>query len=89
MGTNQDQQYIALREHLHRLPGGFPPSHTGADIRLLQRLFTPQEAETAVHLSIRPETAEEIAPRLGLTVSEAESRLQEMGQKGLILPVFQ
>ena len=35
------------------------------------------------------ETAEKIAPRLGLTMSDAEARLQEMGQKGLILPVFQ
>jgi len=38
------KHYTNLAEHLDKLPGGFPPSETGAEIRLLERLFTPEEA---------------------------------------------
>jgi hypothetical protein len=38
------KHYRDLAKHLDRLPGGFPPSETGAEIRLLERLFTPDEA---------------------------------------------
>ena len=44
--------YSELAKHLDKLPGGFPPSETGADIRLLKRLFSPEQAELAVHLTI-------------------------------------
>ena len=40
----QDASYRKLAQHLDRLPGGFAPSATGAELRLLRRLFTPQEA---------------------------------------------
>jgi len=44
--------YRKLAEHLDRLPGGFDPSNNGADLRLLQRLFTPEEAELATYLTL-------------------------------------
>ena len=47
--------YKKLAEHLDQLPGGFAPSKTGADIELLQRLFKPEEAELAIHLSLNQE----------------------------------
>ena len=86
--TNEETIYRALREYLDGLPGGFPPSDTGADIRLLQRLFTPEEARIAVHLTIERQSAVEIASEAGITATEAETRLQTMAEKGLILPVY-
>jgi hypothetical protein len=47
-----EEVYRKLAEHLDKLPGGFRPSETGADIRLLKGLFTPQEAEYATHLTL-------------------------------------
>ena len=79
--------YRRLAEHLDRLPGGFAPSESGADLRLLERLFTPEEAELAVHLKLEREEARVIAERAGLPLAETERRLSEMAQKGLILPV--
>jgi Na+-translocating ferredoxin:NAD+ oxidoreductase subunit B len=76
--------YRRLAEHLDRLPGGFAPSDTGADLRLLQGLFTPEEAELAIHLTLEREEAQAIAARAGLPIAEAQQRLDEMALKGLI-----
>jgi NAD-dependent dihydropyrimidine dehydrogenase PreA subunit len=73
-----------LAEHLDQLPGGFAPSKTGADLELLQRLFTPEEAELAVQLTLDQEPAQIIAERTGLPLASTEELLSEMSKKGLI-----
>jgi ferredoxin len=83
-----DTIYRNLAAHLDRLPGGFAPSETGADIRLLERLFAPQEAELAVHLSVDKQEALAIAARAGLPPAEVEPRLVEMARKGLIFAYY-
>ncbi len=79
--------YSRLAEHLDGLPDGFPPSGTGADLRLLEMLFSPQEAGLAVHLRLDRESAGAIAARAGLSPEIAKQRLDDMAQKGLILSV--
>ena len=79
--------YQKLAQHLDRLPGGFDPSDTGADLRLLRRLFTPEEAELATYLTLDREAAQVIASRANLPLAEAEQRLDEMANKGLIFSV--
>jgi electron transport complex protein RnfB len=79
--------YRKLAEHLDRLPGGFAPSNTGADLRLLQRLFTPEEAELTTYLTLDREEAQAIAEKAGLPLAETEQRLKEMSDKGLIFSV--
>jgi len=80
--------YKNLAEHLDQLPGGFAPSKTGADIELLQRLFTPEEAELAIHLSLNQESAQSIAVRSGLPLAKTEESLTEMSKKGLIFSTW-
>ena len=80
----EEKVYRRLAEHLDRLPGGFPPSTTGAELPLLKRLFTLEEAELATHLTLKREEAREIAGRVGLPLAEVEQRLSEMAYKGLI-----
>jgi Pyruvate/2-oxoacid:ferredoxin oxidoreductase delta subunit len=82
-----EQIYRRLAEHLDRLPDGFPPSRTGAELRLLELLFSPAEAELAVHLTLERENASVLAARAGLEPDIAKLRLNEMAQKGLILSV--
>lgn len=79
--------YRRLAEHLDRLPGGFAPSETGADLRLLRRLFTPEEAELATHLTLDQEEARVIAGKANLPPVKTERRLEEMSEKGLIFSV--
>ena len=77
--------YEALAAHLDRLPGGFAPSRTGAHLRLLAYLFTPEEAALAVHLTLEPDAPAAIAARAGLPPGEVALRLEEMARKGLTL----
>lgn len=76
--------YRKLARHLDRLPGGFPATSSGVELRILQRLFTPQEAELALHLTMLPERVGVIARRAHLAPAEAARRLEEMARKGLI-----
>lgn len=82
-----EEPYHRLAEHLDRLPGGFSPSKTGAHIRLLKKLFTPEEAELATRLTLDQEDAEIIARRAGLSATQTEKLLDEMAMKGLIYSV--
>jgi ferredoxin len=76
--------YVRLREFLDGLPGGFPATGSGVEIKLLQRYFTPEEAELAMGLNRFPETAQAIAVRLGLDESEAAEKLESMARAGSI-----
>ena len=76
--------YGRLAAFLDDLPAGFPTTESGAEQRILRRLFTPEEAELATHLSLLAEPARVVARRAKLPVEEATRRLQEMERKGLI-----
>ena len=80
----KENSYRKLAEYLDQLPGGFAPSETGAEIRLLQSLFTPEQAELATHLTLEREEAQIVADRAGLPVAETERQLNEMSKRGLI-----
>ncbi len=79
-----DDIYEKLARHLDDLPGGFPPTETGVEMRILRRLFSPEEAELAIHLTLIPEEARVIARRAGITRDEAARLLKEMSGKGLV-----
>jgi len=76
--------YKKLARHLNNLPAGFPGTGDGLELRILRRLFTPAEAELAVHLTLIPEKAEVIALRAGIPLEQATARLKQMSLKGLI-----
>lgn len=79
--------YKKLARHLDNLPGGFPPTNSGVELRILKRMFTPEEARLAVKLTLIPEEARVIAYRAKISREEAEQRLEEMAKKGLILRI--
>ena len=82
----EDRQdvYENLRAHLDRLPAGFPRTPTGLEIRILKRLFTPEEAALAQLMIFKPETALQVAERTGRDVHELAPRLEALSRKGLI-----
>jgi len=81
--------YERLRGFLDTLPAGFPTTPTGVELRILKKLFTPEEAELAMNLRSEPEDVPQIAARMGKEGSELASKLEEMAQKGLIFRVRQ
>ena len=81
------QVYEKLRQHLDNLPGGFPATESRVELRILKHLFTPEEAEMAPLLALRPETAEAIAKRTGMDAEKLGPLLQRMAKKGLIFSI--
>jgi len=55
--------YRKLREEINKMPIPFSETASGAELRLLKLLFTPEEAEIAIHLNIMPETIARIHKR--------------------------
>ncbi len=77
--------YHRLARHLDDLPGGFPPTPDGVELRILERLFTPAEARVACQLTLIPETTAVIACRCRMAPDAAAALLDAMWRKGLLL----
>ncbi len=79
-----DDIYVELANHLDQLPAGFPRTESEIELRILKRLFNPDQAWLATKLGLFPESAEQIAQRLGMDVQEIAARLEDMASRGLI-----
>lgn len=84
--------YRKLQQHLDEMPVGFPPVKSGADIRLLKHLFTPEEAKIAMFLKfgwdrdLEPlETIYKCTKETGISLEELETILDRMVSKGSIM----
>ena len=82
--TPMTDVYKRLAKHLDNLPAGFPETESGVELRILERLFTKEEAETALLLSMIPETSEQVAARTGQDKDKLEKILYDMSKKGLV-----
>ncbi|MBU3915049.1 4Fe-4S ferredoxin, partial [bacterium] len=76
--------YKKLALHLDRLPGGFPETDSGIELRILEKLFSREEASLACYLTLLDENPNVIAYRAGVSLKTAESLLSQMAIKGLI-----
>ncbi len=76
--------YKRLAKRLDELPNGFPPADDGVELKILEKIFSPDDAETALLLKALPETAEAIAGRLGRPLTDMEATLDAMAEKGQI-----
>jgi len=76
--------YQRLAAKLDALPNGFPSTESGVELKILQKIFSPEDAEMALKIRPIPETAEAIAERLGKPVAEMETILDHMVLKGQI-----
>jgi Na+-translocating ferredoxin:NAD+ oxidoreductase subunit B len=79
--------YSKLAQHLDKLPGGFPATESGVELRILRRLFTPEDAKLALVLTLLPEEPRVIARRAAIPTEEAAGRLEAMAKKGLIYSI--
>ncbi|MCP4603689.1 MAG: 4Fe-4S ferredoxin [Proteobacteria bacterium] len=76
--------YFRLREFLDNLPGGFPATEDGVEIRILKKLFTVEQAEVCLHLTAMPSSARTIATKLNRHKETTAKILEDMAMKGLI-----
>ena len=76
--------YEKLRERLDDLANGYPATESKVEIRLLERLFTEQEAELYMQLSPFLEKPKDVANRLNRDSDELAPMMECMAQKGLL-----
>ncbi len=84
--TSGDKTYRLLQEHLDKHPIGFPAAKSGADIRFLKSIFTPDEAKVALYLTYKPASLGEIIKKTAREFSAEQtiSLLESMFEKGAI-----
>jgi len=76
-----------LRDHIDKMPIAYPATESGVELRILRRLFTPEEAEMALHLSGLPEPLETIHARArkdGIELDALRKGLKRLAAKGAI-----
>jgi len=76
--------YQRLGKALDALPNRFPPAQDDSHLRILAKIFTPEEADLAAELLPDLETPAEIAARLGRDPRTVTGLLREMSKKGQI-----
>jgi electron transport complex protein RnfB len=79
-----DPVYRRLARKLDEFPHGYPATDSGVELRILERIFPPDDAAMALRLKMVPETATAVARRLRLPVEEARATLDAMAEKGQI-----
>ncbi|MGC9333580.1 MAG: ATP-binding protein [Anaerolineae bacterium] len=76
--------YQRLAARLDALPNGFPSTESGAELRLLAKIFSPEEAALASVMNLSREPAEDIAARAGTDSKKTQRLLKMMARKGQI-----
>lgn len=79
-----DNVYKRLAEVLDGIPNGYPATESGVELKILTKLFTPEQAELACSLTLEPQTAKAIAGQTGGDEREIFTILKGMRKKGLI-----
>ena len=85
---SQEDVYSMLRAFLDTQPCPFPQTPSGVEIRILKKIFSPDEAELTMQLKETPETVSEISTRIGRPETELAEQLETLAQKGLIFRVW-
>ena len=76
--------YERLARALEALPHGFARTPSGVEFKLMKKAFTPEEVWLAGQLTRIPETAAEIANRVGRDVAEVTALLESLVPRGLV-----
>ena len=76
--------YYELREQLDQYSVGFPTTTSGVEMKILEKLFTEEEAHMYLNLSMMLEAPEAVAGRMKQDPGQVAVLLEGMAEKGLI-----
>jgi hypothetical protein len=76
--------YERLAAAQEALPHGFPRTPSGVEIKLIKMAFSPEEVVLAGQLTRIPETAAEIAKRVGMDEADATVLLESLISRRLV-----
>jgi len=80
--------YCKLRERLDQYSVGFATTESSVELRILEKLFTAEEAEMYLNLTPDLQTTKDIAQQSNLDPERTEKLLRRMTEKGLTFPRF-
>lgn len=78
--------YHILQERIDSYALGFPSTESGVEMRILERLFTPDQAQMYLHMTRDLEPVSVIAQRAGKPQEETAVMLKQMTAKGVTFP---
>ncbi|NOX33007.1 MAG: 4Fe-4S ferredoxin [Deltaproteobacteria bacterium] len=79
--------YKKLARVLDTLPNGFPATETGVEIKILKKIFTPDEADLFCDLRLTFETPRQISERTGRSLDGLAEQLEAMWNKGQLFGI--
>jgi len=82
-----EEVYKNLAKFLDRMPGGFPETRSGVELKILKKFFTPEQAGILMKLTPFPEPVAKIAARLEMDEAETARKLEQMAKEGSIYRV--
>lgn len=85
--NKSDAVYYKLAKVLDTLPNGFPSTENGVEIKLLKKVFTPEEADIFCDMRLTFETAEQISQRTGRPLEGLEKMLKIMRAHGQLFGI--
>lgn len=77
--------YKRMAEKLDQMPNRYPATESGVELRVLEKIFSVEEATLAAEMNYEKEPADLIASRAGYSEKEAKKILKSMVRKKLIL----
>jgi len=79
--------YLRLRKFLDNMPGSYPETQSGVELKILKKLFTPEQAELLMQLGSMPEPVSGISARTGMDQAYLAEKLESMAREGLIIRI--
>ena len=79
-----EEVYRRLAQRLDSIPNGFPATESGVELRLLARIFSPEQAALAAEMRMECAPVDTIAARVGADAQELYPVLKQMARNGLI-----
>ena len=79
-----DQLFRELQQRLDQYSVGFPATESGIEIKILKKLFKPEDAELFLALSPALESPDAVAARVNRPIDALAEHLENMSRRGLL-----
>jgi Pyruvate/2-oxoacid:ferredoxin oxidoreductase delta subunit/DNA-binding transcriptional ArsR family regulator len=79
-----DEIFSRLADAMDRLPNGFPRTSSNVELKILKKIFSPEDAALASHLTRTYESVEQIASRAELSPEDVSKQLFKMTRRGMV-----
>jgi len=76
--------YKQLRKQMDQYSTGFPPTESGVELKILEKLFSEEDAEIYLDCSMLLESPEDFAARTNRSLEETAEKLESMAKRGVL-----